>query len=81
MTCRNLDSTFTLASAKALVDSAVAKGRIVHFYGHDIQAAAAALTWATSDLAELLDYILSKNLPVITMDDYYNLRNQDVTVE
>jgi peptidoglycan/xylan/chitin deacetylase (PgdA/CDA1 family) len=80
LTGKNLDNTYSLAQAKALLDSAVLKNKVCSLYGHDIQAAAASLTWATADLAALLDYAISLNVPVITVEDYWNLYSGPVTV-
>jgi peptidoglycan/xylan/chitin deacetylase (PgdA/CDA1 family) len=80
LTGKNLDNTYSLASAKALLDVAVAKNKVCSLYGHDIQAAAASLTWATADLAALLDYAISLNVPVITVEDYWDLHSGPVTV-
>ncbi len=76
----DLSNVTTLAAAEAIVDFAKANKTVATFFGHKIEAAAAPITWAASDLAALLDYALAQGVPVITVDDYYNLYSQDVTV-
>ena len=71
-----LSSTTTLAAAKAAVDTAIAAGGTVIFYGHKLGAAADSLTWVTSDFNSLLDYIAQKRLDgaidVTTIDRWYD---------
>lgn len=71
-----LNNTITLAQAQAAVDTAIASGGTVIFYGHKIGGAADALTWVTSDYTTLLDYIVTKRnagaIEVKTIKQWYD---------
>jgi len=54
--CIFLDSSITLAQAKALSDSAVANKGILIFACHQLGAVADGLTWGISDFASLVAY-------------------------
>jgi hypothetical protein len=60
LTAYPLNNTQTLTQAKAAVDTAIASGGTVIFYGHKIGASADNLTWVTADYIALLDYIVTK---------------------
>ena len=55
-----LTNTVSLASAKAKIDEAISYGQDVIVMGHKLAAAAAPVTWAETDHAALLDYLLLK---------------------
>lgn len=76
LTAYPLNNTTSLVQAKAAVDTAIASGGTVIFYGHKIAGAADALTWVTSDYTSLLDYIAANRdsgaLDVMTIKDWYD---------
>lgn len=76
MTSYPLNNSITLVQAKAAVDTAIAAGGTIFFYGHKIGAAADSLTWTTADYTALLDYIAQKRLDgvidVTTVDKWYD---------
>jgi len=55
-----LNNSITLAQAQAAVDTAIASGGTVFFYGHKYGATSDSLTWTTADFTALLDYIVTK---------------------
>ena len=56
----SLTDTTSLATAKAKIDDAITYGQDVVIMGHVLAAAAAPVTWAETDHAALLDYLLLK---------------------
>jgi peptidoglycan/xylan/chitin deacetylase (PgdA/CDA1 family) len=76
----DLDSGTSLATAKTKIDALEDEGKIGYIYGHKIAAAADATTWATADFVELCDYIGSKRMACLTIDDAYNLQSGSVMV-
>lgn len=75
-----LDSGLTLAAAQTLVDTAYTTGRILALYGHQLQAAAGVGIWAIADFQALIDYIQAKEMPFLTVEDYYALQSGPVTI-
>ena len=73
-----LSNLLSLENAKAYIATAKAANKVAFFYGHDIGDAAGVGTWAADDLAALMDYAIAESVPIITIDDYYNLYSQDV---
>jgi peptidoglycan/xylan/chitin deacetylase (PgdA/CDA1 family) len=74
----DLDSGTSLATAKTKIDALEAEGKIGYIYGHKIAAVADATTWATADFTELCDYIGSKRMACLTIDDAYQLQSGSV---
>ena len=70
-----LGTSSSLAQAKASVDLAVSTGRVVVFYGHVLAEAQASSTWAIADFNELVDYVHSKRMPILTINDFYDLQS------
>ena len=64
----DLSNTRSLAQAKALVDDAKAYGGLCIFMGHQTAATATdSLTWAESDLRDLVAYTASLGVDILTM--------------
>lgn len=64
----NLDSSRTLAQAKAMIDDARLFGGLCIFMGHQTHdTTAGAVTWITSDLADLISYSASSGAEHMTM--------------
>ena len=70
-----LNSSTTLAQAKAAVDTAITSGGSLIFYGHKFASVADPETWTQSDTIELLDYINMKRMQklcsVKTVSDWW----------
>jgi len=75
LTSYPLNNSMSLAQATAVVDTAIASGGTVIFYGHKYGAVADSLTWVTADFTALLDYIYQKrlegSLDVTTIDKWW----------
>lgn len=71
----------TLAQNKVLVDDTITYGGLLIFYGHIIAAASGSDTISSSDLSELLAYVASKDVDILTIrelrDRLYTLRALD----
>jgi len=70
----NIDMTTSLATAKGYIDAAVAAGKVVMFYMHEIGGAEAG-DWPIADFEALVDYVLAKGVLTLTIDDLYNLQS------
>ncbi|MFI8633539.1 hypothetical protein ACIGEP_13170 [Microbacterium sp. NPDC077663] len=65
-----LGTTYTLATAKADVDKAVAGGYWINFTVHTLgTGTGSGYFWTVADFTELVDYIASTNMPVLPMDE------------
>jgi len=74
--------TVNLAAAKAWLDSAVADGRIIYIYAHEITASGASTEnqWDLADFEALYDYAIGLGMLPVTADDLYNLNTGPVRV-
>jgi peptidoglycan/xylan/chitin deacetylase (PgdA/CDA1 family) len=76
-----LYNTTTLATAKGYVDTIITRGQILVLLNHRLVVSpGSANEWAISDFAALADYIASKQLPCLTIDDFYKLQSGPLTV-
>jgi peptidoglycan/xylan/chitin deacetylase (PgdA/CDA1 family) len=76
-----LNSGATLAAVKGYVDEAIAKGRIIVIYAHQVSPTVQdAVTWLRSDFQALIDYCVLNNVPVVRMTDFYALQSGPVTI-
>lgn len=76
-----LNNTLTLDGAKTIVDSALAGGTMIIFYGHILGASAASTAWVTADFQALVDYCMVKGLAFLTINDFYALQSGPVTIQ
>ena len=71
----------TIQAAMLLVDQAIAEGKTILFYGHKlIDPATDTTMWETWRLRALVWYCVSKNLPFLTINDYYDLQSAGKTI-
>ena len=76
-----LNAARTLASAKTIVDTALSKGGILIFGGHDIVTGApVGEQWKDTDFASLCDYIVQLKLSCVTISKLYGLLSGSVRV-
>jgi peptidoglycan/xylan/chitin deacetylase (PgdA/CDA1 family) len=71
----DLDNGTSLATAKSKIDDICDSGFVACVYGHVIDDAAGASTWAESDFIELCNYIAQKRLVNLTIDEAYQLQS------
>lgn len=79
----SLASTVSLASAKGSVDTAILNKRVLTFLCHKLTVGAPpadGISWSASDYEALIAYIASKNIPIITIDDFYKLQLGSVAI-
>jgi hypothetical protein len=79
----SLSTTIDLPTAKSYVDSAIANETALVFNLHQLTLATtppSAQFWTRDDFEALLDYIIAANVPIITTDELYELRNGPITV-
>jgi len=69
---RALDNASSLSTIKSLfIDRAISWGQTAFLHGHKLEAAAGTNTWAISDFQALIDYIIARRLPCVTIDEWY----------
>lgn len=66
-----MTSTTTLTAAQAHVDDAVKYGLPAIFLIHTLTASPAGNDWSIANFQALINYILAKNIPCLTMDEFY----------
>jgi hypothetical protein len=73
--CLALDSGTNLATALSIVNEVLIDGGTLIIMGHDIEAAAGSLTWATADFEDLIDKLVSYRtlglIDIETIHDWY----------
>ncbi len=75
-----IDPTVSLATAEAIVDEAVAGGKVIIFYTHKITDTPGSGDWLTSNFDSLTDYVLASGLPVLTSSQLLALESGPVSV-
>jgi peptidoglycan/xylan/chitin deacetylase (PgdA/CDA1 family) len=75
----NLDSSHSLAQAKAKVDSIKTNGQILIFFTHHL-GSADATGWATQDYSDLVDYVVAQGVQPLTITEFQSLRSGPITV-
>lgn len=66
-------NTTTLATAKGWIDSAINYGSTIILVFHNlVETPSTTIDWSISDFTELMKYIYSRRIPVITIDEWYN---------
>ena len=77
---RGIGTTTTLDAAKGYVDTAISRGEILILTLHDISDNPTASGWYIDRYRAFVDYLISKGVPVITMDDLYKLQSRAITI-
>ena len=70
----------TLNEAKGYIDDALARNEIAVIYTHDISATPGYYGWTTANFTALLDYIVGKDIAVLTISDLYELTSKSLVV-
>lgn len=66
----------SISEAIAVVDAAIAAKKTVLFYGHKLMEPADDTTkWEPWRFRAFIDYCIRKNLPFLTINDYYDLQS------
>jgi peptidoglycan/xylan/chitin deacetylase (PgdA/CDA1 family) len=74
-------STQSLASMSALLDTAVSRGQVFPFFVHNlVEADPTDYDWTIGDFQAFIDYIVTLNLPCLTISDLYNLQSGPVSI-
>jgi peptidoglycan/xylan/chitin deacetylase (PgdA/CDA1 family) len=63
--------THSLANVKTFIDTAITKQATLILLFHMLGETASGYTWATSDFQALVDYIISRKISVVTIDEWY----------
>ena len=77
---QNIASSTTLEVAKGYVDTAMSRGEILVLLLHDISENPTANGWYTDRFQNLVDYIISKGVPILTMDELIRLQSGNIRV-
>lgn len=75
-----LNSSNNINAAIAQVDIAIAKGAVLIFLLHKLAVSADALTWPISSWRTLIHYLVSKNVPTLTITELYALRSGPISI-
>lgn len=72
----------TVAQVKTYIDLAISKGEVAVLQLHQLveSNADASTKWLVSQFTEILDYIESLSLQTLTIDEYYRLHSESITV-
>lgn len=72
--CTQILNTTTLDEAKALIDTAMAKGMILPIVFHELVASpSTTYEWAISDFQALIDYVVTQSYACINIADLYGM--------
>jgi peptidoglycan/xylan/chitin deacetylase (PgdA/CDA1 family) len=74
--CRVLNTSTTLASIKTEIDKLKLIGGIGILMLHGVKTSPSGGEWSNSDFDELLAYIVTNNIRVITRDEFYSIYMQ-----
>jgi hypothetical protein len=77
---RSIGRGTSLSTVQGWVNTAVARQEILVLTLHDISAAPTSNGWYTSSFQSLVDYVISQGIPVLTMDDLYQLQSGPITI-
>ena len=62
----------TLASMKVFIDKAIRNNGTINFFGHALEDGhVSGSYWGATDFNGLIDYIVSRKIPCITIDEWY----------
>lgn len=75
-----LASSVSLATAQAQVDIAISASRPVAFMTHEILASPTGDNWYIDRFQALINYIVSKGVPFITVSDWWAAKSGPITV-
>jgi hypothetical protein len=62
------------------VDTAKARGEILVITIQGLSASPTTNDWYISRFQSLVNYCISQGIPIITMDDLYDLQSGDITI-
>jgi peptidoglycan/xylan/chitin deacetylase (PgdA/CDA1 family) len=78
---RSVPFNETLATVKLLIDKAVSSKCVYVLVFHDlVDGEPSSGQWKSSDFSELLNYIASRGLQTLTIDEYYRLYTGSISV-
>ena len=79
----HLDASLTdVATIKTVIDTVLSSGRLVCFNIHSLVESGAGLgSFLVSDFQEIINYIVSKDIPFLTMNDYYNMQSSAIKIK
>ena len=67
-----------LSTVQTWVNTAVARQEILVLTFHDIGTSPTSSGWYVDRFRSLVDYLISQDIPIITMDDLYRLQSGDI---
>jgi len=77
---RSIARSTTLATAKSWVDTAKSRQEILVITLHGISAAPGSSDWYIDSFRSLVDYCIQQGIPVLTMDDLYQLQSGSISI-
>ena len=77
-----LTNKLTLVDAKKMVDAAILRGAVIAIVGHVlVDSGASTNEWNVADFQALMQYIVSKCVPFVTISELYTLLTETVKVK
>lgn len=76
----NLNATNNINAAITQVDSAITRGAVLIFLLHKLEPLADAMSWPISSWRTLIHYLVSRNVPTLTITELYALRSGPISV-
>ena len=77
---RSITRTTSLATVQGWVDTAIAHQEILVLTFQDISTAPTSSGWYIDRFQSLLNYCISQNMPIITMDDLFRLQSGSIVI-
>jgi peptidoglycan/xylan/chitin deacetylase (PgdA/CDA1 family) len=77
---QSINRSTTLATAQSWIDTAIARQEILVITLNGISATPGTADWYLTNFQALVDYCISQGVPIITMDDLYQLQSGDITI-
>jgi peptidoglycan/xylan/chitin deacetylase (PgdA/CDA1 family) len=77
---RGIGSSVSLATAQGYIDTAKNRQEIAILYFHGISDTPGAGDWYADRFRSLVDYAITQGVPIITIDDLYNLQTRSISI-
>ena len=75
-----LNSVNNINAAIAQVDSVISKNAVIIFLLHKLDVTPDAMTWPISSWRTLIHYLVSRNVPTLTITELYALRSGPISI-
>jgi len=77
---RSISRGTALSTTQSWVNTAISRQEILVLNFHDISASPTTSGWYTDRFRSLVDYCITQGIPIITMDDLYQLQSGSIAI-